>query len=243
MVRSSGKIRPSVMMLILLAAILWPPCKAEPATKIRVEDIKAAVSDYVERNHPWPSGNVRINFPAELSDIVFPQEPVTLEVVSRPEEDFIGDSAFTVKFFSRGTIIKKQTVRVRMEVLTEVVVAARALAKDREVAADDIRVLRKWVRRPPTDFIMAPEEVLGKFLTVNIRPNTEITRNVVKTPLLIKKGKVVRIVLENDCMIITTVGISEENGAIGAVIRVKNISSNRTIYARVRGDSLVQVEL
>jgi flagella basal body P-ring formation protein FlgA len=37
-------------------------------------------------------------------------------------------------------------------------------------------------------------------------------------------------------------GLSEEDGMQGAIIKVKNMSSKRTIYARVLGESLVGVE-
>jgi flagella basal body P-ring formation protein FlgA len=59
---------------------------------------------------------------------------------------------------------------------------------------------------------------------------------------MIKRGNVVRIVFDSDDFNITTVGISEEDGAIDKVIKVRNISSNKTIYARVTGNSLVKVE-
>ena len=230
------------MMLILFAAILWPPGIAEPATKIRVEDIKVAISDYVERNHPWPSGNVRVNFPAKLFDIVLPQDLVTLEVASRPEMDFIGDAYLAVKFYSEGTIIKEETVRIAMEVLTDIVVSNKELVKNTKIAGDDVRVLKKWLRRIPANAVTIPSDVVGKILTLNIRQNSEITKNIIRTPSLVKKGNVVRIVLDNYCLNITTIGISEEDGAMDKVIRVKPLLSNRTIYARVTGDSKVSVE-
>ena len=242
MVRSSGNVHPSVMMLILFVAILWPPSIAEPATKIRAEDIKVAISDYVERNHPWPSGNVRVNFPAKLSDIVLHQDSVTLEVASRPETDFIGDAYLTVKFYSEGNVVKEETVRVGMEVLTDVVVSKRELVKNHEITAEDVYIQKKWLRRIPANVVTIPSDIVGKTLTFNVRPHREIRKNSIRTLLLIKRGNFVRIVVDNDSLSVTTTGVSEEDGARDKVIRVKNLSSNRTIYARVAGDSLVKVE-
>ena len=242
MVRSSGNVHPSVMMLILFVAILWPPGIAEPATKILAEDVKAAISDYVERNHPWPSGNVRVNFPVKLFDIVLPQDSVTFEVAGRPEADFIGDAYLMVKFYSEGTIVKEETVRIAMEVLTDVVVSKKELVKNHKIAVEDVSVLKKWLRRIPANVVTIPSDVVGKILTLNIRQNSEITKNIIRTPSLVKKGNVVRIVLDNYSLNVTTIGISEEDGAMDKVIRVKPLSSNRTIYARVTGDSQVSVE-
>jgi len=43
-------------------------------------------------------------------------------------------------------------------------------------------------------------------------------------------------------MQIVTVGLSEEDGVAGNIVRVKNITSNKTIYARVLSDSVVGIE-
>jgi flagella basal body P-ring formation protein FlgA len=42
-------------------------------------------------------------------------------------------------------------------------------------------------------------------------------------------------------MRISTVGIPEEDGIAGSMIRIKNITSKKIIYARVLGASLVGV--
>jgi len=58
----------------------------------------------------------------------------------------------------------------------------------------------------------------------------------------VKRGKIVCINLERGPLKISTIGISEEDGARGAIIRVRNVSSNRMVYARVVGANTVQVE-
>jgi len=242
MVRSSGNVCRSFSMLIILSVILFLPGAAEPATKIPAEDVKAAISAYVEKNHPWPSGNVRVNFQSKISDAVFPQDSVTLEVSSRPEEDFIENAAFTVGLYSGKSLLREMTVRVMLEVLTDIVVSNRALTRNCEITAEDVRVLKKWVRRIPANVVTMPSDVIGKVLTLNLNQNSEITKNILRTPLLIKRRSIVRIAIENDNLSVTTLGISEEDGVADKIIRVKNLSSNRTIYARVIGDSLVRVE-
>jgi len=242
MVKLSRYPCPSLILLILLSVIICIPGTAEPNTKISVEDIKTTISDHVDRNHPWPPGSIRIHILTRLSEIVLPQESVTLEVLNYPDEDFIGDATFTIKFYSEGNVVKEETVRVGMEVLTDVVVSKRELVKNREITGEDVHIQKKWLKRIPANIVTIPSDIVGKTLTFNLRPHSEITKNIIRTPLLIKRGNVVRIVFDNDSLSVTAMGISEEDGAKDKVIRVKNLSSNRTIYARVTGDSLVRVE-
>jgi flagellar basal body P-ring formation protein FlgA len=242
MARLSRCLCPFFSMWMLLSVIVCFPDIANSSTKIPAEDIKTTISDHVERNHPWPSGSVRIHILTRLSDVVLPQESVTFEVVNYPDKDFIGDATFTVKYYSEGNVVKEETVRVGMEVLMDVVVSKRELVKNREVTAEDVYIQKKWLKRIPANIVTIPADIVGKTLTFNVHPHSEITKNNLRTLLLIKRGNVVRIVFDNDSLNVTTMGVSEEDGAKNKIIRVKNLSSNRTIYARVTGDSLVKVE-
>ena len=64
----------------------------------------------------------------------------------------------------------------------------------------------------------------------------------VKEPVLIKKGEVVRIVLDNGRMSLMATGVAEEPGVDRQRIRVKNLSSQKTILAKVMAEGLVKVE-
>jgi flagella basal body P-ring formation protein FlgA len=227
------------MLLLVMAAF---PAAAEAGATIPADDIRSRVSLHVERNHPWPSGRVRIQVLSKLSDTVFPQESVTFEVTHDVNEDFIGDAFLGVKYYAGRNLVKEETVRVGIEVLTDVVVSKRELAKNREITPDDVQVQQKWLKRIPGNVVTELSEVIGKIPAFNVRPNCEIARNSIRVPLMIKRGNVVRIVFDSDDFNITTVGISEEDGAIDKVIKVRNMSSNKTIYARVTGNSLVKVE-
>ncbi len=233
--------RSAILLLIAWCGTMGLPEDAQGAT-IRAEEIKAAILLHVENNMPWTPGTVRLDFPGKVADVEVPGEQGKLEVQNRPDEDYIGDAVFSVKLYSGKVLYKEEKVRVVLEVLRDFVVSARFLTKNKSIAADDVRVLRKWVKRIPPNVLTSPADVMGKALTMNLPPNSEITRSNIKAPLLIKKGSVVRILFDNGYLNVTTVGISEEDGVTDALIRVKNVSSNKTIYARVASDSLVKIE-
>lgn len=237
--------RAAILLLTLwcgaLFATLGLPGNAQGAS-VKTEEIKAAIVRHVENNMPWAPGTVRVDFSGKLADVEVPGEPGKLDVQSRPDEDYIGDAVFSVKYYSGEVFHKEERVRVVMEVLRDCVVSARFLAKNTGIAADDVRVVKKWVKRLPTNVIASPADVIGKALTMNLQPDTEIIRSSIKALLMIKKGSVVRILFDNGFLNVSTVGISEEDGVTDALIRVKNVSSNKTIYARVASDSLVKVE-
>lgn len=231
----------TVALLILTAIAACFPAKSAAAI-ITEAEIKTAIVNYVESNMPWPPGAFRVEGKSRLSDAVIPGEDITLEITARPEQDFVGYTAFRVKYYSGAKLVQETSLGVVMEALRDVVVSTKALKKDKVITAEDVRVIKKWVRRLPDKTATASDEVVGKVLMVNIRQNNEIARNIIKEPHLIKAGSAVRIMLDNGNFSIGTMGISQENGIAAALIRVKNASSQKIIYARVVGESLVKVE-
>jgi len=227
------------IFMLFMSSFLY----ALPVTKVSKNAIKSIIINYINNNMPWPKGTVRINFFSQISGITLPAKDIRCRVVSMRDEDFIGYSNFTIRFYSEEIFLKEKTVRVKLEVLRNMVVSTRYLAKGTNINNDDVKLVKRWFDRISPGIVTDINDVLGKRLCTTIgQPNAIITRNMLRNPVMIKRGKLVRIVLEKGPLRITTIGLSEQNGACGDIIRVKNISSKNIVYAKVRGPSLVQVE-
>lgn len=233
--------------LALSVFLLFPEAQAAPRAGsgtglIKGSSIRSAVKAYIEKSMPWEKDNVHILFPAGIPDVSYSGDEISYEVRAGRNQEYIGDTAFKVLFFRDDTLIREEPVRVRIEVMLDMPVANRALERDTEIRKEDIKIVSRWFTRMPYRAITDPAEVVGKRAASSIRPNCEITRSMVKNSVLVARGKIVRIVLENGPMRILSVGLAEENGGRNDVIRVRNTSSNRTVYARVIDYSVVKVE-
>ncbi len=215
---------------------------AAPAVVIKGETIKAHVRTYIEKNMPWTKSVVRIEFPGRVSDLKLTGQKITCRVMNRRNEDFIGNSSFTVRCYENGTFLNGKTVRARIEVAMDVVVSAKSLCRNVKIERGDVRLVKRWFNRLPSNVISSPDAVVGMKLRTNVKPNTEITGNMVRSIPMVKRGKPVRIVFESGLMRITTIGLSEQDGIHGELIKVRNVSSKKMIYARVMDNSLVKVE-
>ncbi len=204
--------------------------------------IHAAVRQYIEANMPWTPETVRIDFLSEETESITPNRSITLRIEPAGNQDFIGDMVFLVKSFKGGSLLRTESVRTRIEVLRDVVVAAKALPAGTTLTDSDVKTIRKWVRRIHPQSLSSLETTSGKRLTRQIASGTEILATMLKETPLVRKGKMVRMVFDNGLMHIATVGLSEEDGVAGNIVRVKNIMSNKIIYARVLSDSLVGIE-
>lgn len=235
--------------LILFLLICWlftslQAMDAVAATRQTLDQDKLnkAIQLYIEKNMPWPAGSMRVEVLSRLPDITMPAGNVSWKVDSKGNEDYLGESYIVLKLFHDGVLFREESIRVRVEILREFFVSTKNLGRDSIINASDVTLQKRWVRTIPLNSISSQEEIAGKLLCVSIRPNTEITRNMLKEATAVKRGKMVQITLDSGAINITTMGLSEEDGAEGSFIKVRNISSNKVFYARVVGESRVKVD-
>jgi flagella basal body P-ring formation protein FlgA len=206
------------------------------------EKLNKAIGSYIEKNMSWPAGTMRFEVLSNPPEIAMPAGKISWKVEIKGNDNYLGDNYFVLKLYNKGILFKEESIRVRIEILQEFVVSVKNLGRDSVISANDVSLQKKWVRSIPLNAISNMDEVVGKLLCVSIRPNTEISRNMLKEVTAVKRGKMVQIVLDSGAINITTMGLSEEDGAEGSFVKVRNISSNKIIYARVVGEAKVKVD-
>ncbi|MCK9273909.1 MAG: flagellar basal body P-ring formation chaperone FlgA [Syntrophales bacterium] len=202
------------------------------------EALEKIVLDYIEEKVP----SARVEFLSRTPDLVLKAKEIAYRVDSGRNEDYAGYCVFNVRFYDGEYFIREQPVRVRIEIRKKFVVSKKFLERGKRIGADDVKITAKWIDRTIRNPLQRPEEVIGKVLRSSVRKNTELKENMLQDPLLVKNGAFVRIELSKRGLHMSTVGISEQSGSLGDLIKVKNISSNKSVYARIVDDSVVKVD-
>ena len=240
MKRAATLSRISVLFALLaLLCTFAPVCGASTSGE---KAIKEAVRKHVEDNAPWPRERVRVEFFGPMPEVAGPAGQADLKVRSRAGERYIGRTSFTVRFSKGDTVVREEAVRVRIEVFTDLVVSTREIMRDAVIGSDDVTVTSKWMDTAPAGILTDAAEVVGKKAVMRLNAGTEISRTMLRSAPVVKKGEVVRIVLESGPMTISAVGQCQEDGGQGDLIRVQNMSSKKIIFARVMGAALVRVD-
>lgn len=237
----TGKIQFLVLCGFLLCLVAGNAYAVEKPL-IDQEMINKAIQVHIEKNMPWPAGFMRFEILSSLPEITIPLGKFHWKVDNKGNDDYLGDTYFVLKLYNNGVLFREESIKVRIEVLREYVVSVKSMGRDTIIGAGDVALQKKWVRSIPLNTISNLNEVVGKTLCMTIRPNAEILRNMIKEVTAVKRGKAVQIVLDSGAMNISTMGLSEEDGAEGSFVKVRNISSNKIIYAKVVGESKVRVD-
>jgi len=205
--------------------------------------IKAAITNHIEEHMNWPEGSIRITFPSGVPGIPLSLENFTLEVKENRNDEFIGNRLYQVKIRHENNFYKQISIPTQIEVCKDLVLSSRPLERDKNISEQDIIVVKKWFSRLPQDLLTDPVNIIGKRLLRSIKARSTFTVSMLSNPIMFKRGKVVKIVCDNNVLTITTLGQAEEEGTFGATVRVKNLSSNKIIHAKVVGDSVVKIEI
>ena len=118
-------------------------------------------------------------------------------------------------------------------------VATKSIPKGRIIEADDITKQRVRLRSSMQHYL-TPSQVVGAVAKRDIRANQIIKAYMVEPDYAVKKRKSVKIVYKKGPIKIELLGLALQNGSLGDIIRVKNISSNKVLRCRVIANGVVQ---
>lgn len=230
-----------VLFLLSGMPLPWVP-EASGSVTVDEETLRAMVEQHIRERTPWKGNELRFDYRGRIQKVVLPRDRYTCRVSSLPNQDYIGNSVFFVRFYENDALLEERRVRVSIEVLLDVVVSSRDLERSTELGEKDVKIVQKWLKKLPRYFISRLPDALGKKLTVSVEPNREIRKNMLCQSYAVKRGAPVQILLNEGPIRLSTIGICQENGTEGSLVRVQNTSSRKIIYALVIGDSLVKVD-
>ena len=147
-----------------------------------------------------------------------------------------------VELVQEGSVVATVAARLEVGVTGPIVLLRHAVARGAVLRADDLVVEERELTGVPSSVVTTLADVVGKETRAALPANAPITLTALASPLLVRRGDVVTIIVETPGMRLSTPGEALEPGAAGAQIRVRNRKSQQEIAAQVveRGIVLVQ---
>jgi len=165
----------------------------------------------------------------------------TLRTEIRPSDpDILHSRSFNILFRVEDRPVRNLTVRGQIEALAEVPTMIRDLPRGSILRATDLQLVRRNIvpmRNPCLDL----NQLIGKKTRRSLRRGQPLTRSMVISPPVVKRGEMVTISLQHGGLSISTRGIARHNGEIGDTIPVRNSNSQRDILCKVIAPGQVKV--
>ena len=210
--------------------------------EINEEKLKEIIIAFVQQQIGQDSKEARIKEIKVDRSIILPKGPVSYKIKPQRNSEFIGRVPLAIEFTANDNFQKKIWASVTIEVMVDVVTAARSIGRYQPITENDISVQKMDLAELPSDVVTQPESVLGKRAKRSIRNGSVLKNSLIEFPPLVKRGDMVTIVAETSGMKLTALGEVKKKGRFGERIPVINFDSNKVIFAIVQDSQTVRVD-
>ena len=135
----------------------------------------------------------------------------------------------------------QKAVNGRLFPVTAVPVLKTQLQKGELIKAEDLDYIDVRNNELGANVVVSAENLIGMAPRRGIAAFKPMTASDITSPVLVKKGEIVTMVLQNSEMTLTTQGKALENGAVGETVRIVNPSSGQSIEGVVTAVKTVSI--
>ncbi len=222
----------------ILTTMLWlmlAPVDTTLATGSLAVDIEAKLREMLPDNH----FEYIITIP-QLSTSL-PTEYDSLAVQLQGDNHPIGNCWVKLYFYQGGRVANTGNAGVQVQWFQPVRIAAQTIKRGDPLSKDMFAVVQRELKTLADPPMAVDADLNGLQASRTIREGTTLTESLVQPEQVVDRGDRVTIVYDNGSLFITALGEAREPGSRGQVIRVRNISTKKTIYAEVQDDQSVKV--
>jgi flagella basal body P-ring formation protein FlgA len=212
------------------------------AVTISAVDLEMMVRAYIADNPPFRGADMTITSVRIPGEVLLPTGDVHHEIQYLPQSRASGTLPLNIFFSIDGTPIKRILVTANITLMKDVPVTRRPIARYQLIQAEDLMMQTMDVTDLPANTVFAFEDIKGQRARRNIGPRTVLRKDQLEFPPAVKKGDRVLIVAESGGLRITTTGEVKSQGKVGDRVKVENLDSNKTLFARVIDARTVKVE-
>ena len=154
----------------------------------------------------------------------------------------IGRFAIVLKVTRPETKIEKETIRLNIRKYADVVVAGERIKRFDEISLAEVSIERKEITALREDPLISLKSVTNMRARRNIAKNRILTKGDIELKPVVKSYSDVNIIYVSGLCKISAEGKALQDGQTGELIRVKNKSSGKIVFARIVDKHLVQVD-
>jgi flagella basal body P-ring formation protein FlgA len=210
--------------------------------QITADEIAPILKSYILEKTFWQESEVVIRSIGNLKGIELP--PIDGEFKLSSSGVVIGKRNILAPLviLQGGRSLRSYWITAEIGVHAEVMTAARKIAAGKAASADDIAKTFIEITDLRAVYARNPEDVIGKVSRRALLPGDLLARENFSDPLLVRQGETVRLRLERDGIMLTSLAKAEQDGKIGQFIRIRSADFSTFLKAQVTGRAEVRMQ-
>lgn len=228
--------------------VKWAPqTRAQPDVASAEQAVIAAAVACLKKQLPWSDECLDVqlaqSLPRELQD-----RPASAGYTAEWRSAGTPQGRIALRIIRQAAGEKSVDVPVQFDVrhFEEIVVTSRPIARGEVIVASDLEIARRDVTQS-VGYSTTSESLVGR-KAKRILPAGHVLKATdaeapvrAAEPPIVKRRDRVKVIARSGALVIEMAGESQQDGRAGDVIKVRNITSNALISARVRGAGEVEV--
>lgn len=228
--------------LPLSAHALAPPVAPVAGTLVSEAEVRREIGEFLLKKAAPLNAQVTVKRIGYSGDLRLPEGRVSYEMVVPERWEGYGNASLALIVRVDDQVKRNLNVQVEVEALAEMVVATRTLERGEVLTPSDLALAHRDLAHVQGRFLKGIDEAVGLRVKSALRANSPVRGDYLERVPIVKSGQVVTILVENEVVKITASGRAKGAGALGDLIMVQNLSSQKDIAARVIDATTVKVD-
>ena len=229
----------------------WAPRSTFDVSRVERASLTITTSDIVpvllaalDSDGDGDTSNIDLQLDDPNATFLLPEEAGrTLSLIAFRQDSRTGRFAATLDLGSKGVNQRRVELNGQSYEKIRIPVLRQRLGEKAVVSAGDIDWLSVRADRLAKGSVTDEADLIGKALHRRVRAGQPIRLSDLGDPVTINKKAPVTILVKEGLMQLTAQGRALEDGQVGESIKVMNVYSNKTVYAVVVDENLVEVSL
>jgi len=239
-------LRLSRLLMVAVLCCLACPSPGQTADKAASPEIAALeniFSEVVLKDSPWPKEDVQItNFSVRPLAMALPTGSFDYRITQKPSDFRPGKKNVTADILKDGVEQGQIKMSGDLRLFGTVVSTTKRLNRNDILASEDITSKRQDISMLDAGLLQDPKQAVGQKLKLSLPAGAVLYAQNLDAPPLVNRGERVTIMAKSQAIQITAPGEARNSGALGEMVRVKNLTSRREIQARVLSAGVVETE-
>lgn len=227
-----------LLSFAIISVALFPP-NAWPGEHQSLQEIRQVAAQFLQGIVEKNSGTTRI----QIDEI---DSRLRLSACESAPVAFLPPGVnprgnITVGVRCSGSKPWKLYVSARVRTYDDVVVLTRSLPRHAEITAADVHVVQRELTNTSSPPLTRVEEAIGKRLIRSVPADRPLTHNILKKPIVIRRGQRVTLLYKSPGLEVRGSGMALDDGGAGERISARPQGNPRTVTGIVLGPGIIGV--
>jgi flagellar basal body P-ring formation protein FlgA len=210
--------------------------------QISEAEIASLLRTHLLNTTSWNESEFIIRSIANAKGFEIPPAEAELKVLSKAALTGQKNISVPVEVLYQGKSLRSIWVTAEVVVRADVLTATNKMLPGKVITPEDVARQSVTISDLRASYFRNPEELLGKVSRRIFSAGEPLTRESFTEPMLVKTGETVRLRLERDGIVLTSLAKAEQDGKLGQMIRVRNIDFSTLLKAQVTGRAEVRLQ-